>query len=562
MNFTRVLDSVVDQIPATGRDRTAVVFDGRERITYEQLLDSSRRYASALRELGLGKGDRLGLMLYNDAEYLPLCFAAMRLGVIAVRLNFRLAPAELRFILNDSGCKAVVIHSSLLAKVEPVRAELSVETFVVRTDSERETPEWAHPFDVLGGHAPLGDAPEVAAGDPMSLLYTSGTTGLPKGAVWTHANTVAAATAQALRWRFSPQTVALVPGPLYHAGAVEAVTAPALLMHGRVVTLASGNFTVDHLLELIEREQVTDCLLFSFMLNEMLHLGDLERRLPESLRHFIIGGDTMMPWMVAEVRRRLPGIRLTQVYGLTEGGAIATTLDDEDFDSQPDSIGRPLPLAEVKVWNGDGDIAAGEAAVGEVGEIVVRSGAVCAGYWNRPAANRDTFVDGWCRTGDLGYVNADGFLILAGRAKDMIRSGGENVYPAEIEAVLTAHPQIQDAAVIAVPDPKYTEVGCAVLVAEAGVHLDEAALRAYCRERLASYKVPKYFVEQDELPRNASGKILKYTLRARYENAGATADSQQENTTPQTGRGVAEAGVVGGAGGDVVPAHDDSEAVR
>jgi acyl-CoA synthetase (AMP-forming)/AMP-acid ligase II len=542
---------VVDQIPAGGRDRLAVVFDGRERFTNEQLLDSSLRYARALRELGLGTGDRLGLMLYNDAEYLPLYFAAMRLGLIAVRLNFRLAPAELRFILNDSGCRAVIIHSSLLAKVEPVRAELSVETFIVRTDSEHETPEWARPFEVLRGREPLTDAPEIVAADPMSLLYTSGTTGLPKGALWSHANTLVAATTQSLRWRFSPQTVALVPGPLYHAGAFEAVTAPALLMHGTVVTLASGNFTVEHLLEVIEREQVTDCLLFSFMLNDMLHRDDIAERLPKSVRHFIIGGDTMMPWMVEQVRRRLPGVRLTQVYGLTEGGAIATTLDDEDFDSQPDSIGRPLPLAEAKVWTGTGDISADEAAVGEVGEIVVRSGAVCSGYWHRPEANRDTFIDGWCRTGDLGYVNADGFLVLAGRVKDMIRSGGENVYPAEIESVLTAHPRILDAAVVAVPDPKYTEVGCAVVVTEAGAGLDDAALRAYCRERLAAYKIPKYFIEQDELPRNASGKILKYELRARYESIGAASSS--DNSTAIAGAGEGRMGTA---------AADNREAVR
>jgi fatty-acyl-CoA synthase len=518
VNFNRILDSVVDQIPESGRDRVAVSFDGRDRITYEELLGKSLSYANALRELGLVKGDRLGLMLFNDSEYLPLYFAAMRLGVITVRLNFRLAPAELKFILADSGCRAVIIHSSLLEKVEPVRQETGVGTFVVRQDSEGAVPEWVQPFEVLLGREPLApaDVPPVAAADPMSLLYTSGTTGLPKGAIWTHGNTVAAATMQALRWRFSPETVALVPGPLYHAGGFEAVTAPALLMHGTVVCLSSGNFTVQHLIEVLEREQVTDCLLFSFMLNDLLRLDGIEQRLPESVTHFIVGGDTMMPWVVEEVRRRLPRVRLTQVYGLTEGGAITTTLDDQDFDTQPKSVGRPLPLAEAKVLTVDGSAA----AVGQVGEILVRSPAVCGGYWERPEASRDTFVDGWCHTGDLGYVNAEGFLVLSGRAKDMIRSGGENVYPAEIERVLTEHPGIQDAAVVAVPDLKFNEVGCAVLVPKEGSELDEADLRAYCRERLAAYKVPKYFIKQDEIPRNASGKVLKYVLREQYEKVG------------------------------------------
>jgi fatty-acyl-CoA synthase len=524
MNFNWVLDTEVDQIPAAHRDKVAVTFDGCDRLTYPQLFDLSLRYAQGLWDLGLRKGDRLGLMLYNDAEYLPICFAAMRLGVVAVRLNFRLAPAELKFILADSGARALIIHSSLLNRVEPVRDETGVETFVALPDSDDPVPGWARPFADLQCTGPLADRPDVRAEDPMSLLYTSGTTGLPKGAMWSHANTVGTATMQALKWRFSADTVALVPGPIYHAGGFEAVTAPALLVHGTAVCLSSGNFTVEHLLDVVVAEQVTDCLLFSFMLNELLRLDDLEDRVPESLTHLIIGGDTMMPWTVGEVRRRLPKVRLTQVYGLTEGGAIATTLDDGDFDSQPKSIGRPLALTEAKVVSPDG----GLASVDEVGEILVRGPGVCSGYWRRPEANRETFVDGWCRTGDLGSVNADGFLSLAGRAKDMIRSGGENIYPAEVERVLTDHPVVQDVAVVGVPDPKYDEVGCAIVVVTAGLDFDEAALRAHCRERMASYKVPKYFIARDELPRNASGKVLKYVLREQYARTGTTASGQEK----------------------------------
>jgi fatty-acyl-CoA synthase len=513
--FNRILDAVVDQIPQGRPDQIAVSFDGRERITYAELREKSVRYAGALRDLGLTKGDRLGLMLLNDPEYIPLYLAAMRLGVICVRLNFRLAPEELKFILTDSGCQALITHGSLLAKVEPVREQAGVAEFVVRQDSDHPVPPWARPFEVLLDTSPVDPAgmPAITEEDPVALLYTSGTTGLPKGAIWTHGNIVGAATMQALRWQFSPRTVALVPGPLYHAAGFEAVTAPVLLVHGTAVCLESGNFSVEHLLAVLNREQVTDCLFFSFMLNELLRVDDVEKRIPRSLTHFIIGGDTMMPWVVGELRRRLPHIHLTQVYGLTEGGAITTTLDDRDFDAHSKSVGRPLPMAEAKVVTAEGQ----PAAVNEAGEILVRSPAVSPGYWNRPEANRATFADGWCRTGDLGYVNADGFLVLAGRAKDMIRSGGENVYPAEVEKILTGHPNILDAAVVGVPDPRYREVGCAVLVVTADSGLDETALRAYCRERLASYKVPKYFVQSDQLPRNASGKILKYVLREQYE---------------------------------------------
>ncbi|ONF73688.1 class I adenylate-forming enzyme family protein [Amycolatopsis keratiniphila] len=520
MTFNWILEA------APVKDRVAFSFDTRVRMTYGELDVRTRQYARALSELGLRKGDRLGLMLFNDAEYVPLFLAAARLGVITVRLNFRLAPAELAFILADSGTSVVIVHGSLADRVAPVRHEAGVGTYVVLPDTDDPVPEWATPFDVLRGHEPLADLPELGEQDPMSLLYTSGTTGSPKGAVWTHRNTVAVATAQALRWQFSEDTVALVPGPIYHAGGFEAVVAPALLMHGRGVFLPSGNFTVDRLLEVLRAEQVTDCLLFPFMLNELLHRPDLEEQLPTSLRRLILGGDTLMPSTAEEVKRRLPGVKLTQVYGLTEGGAIATTLEDADFLAQPKSIGRPLPLAEARVVTPLGE----QTAVGEVGEIEVRGPAVSQGYWNRPDATRATFHEGWCRTGDLGYVNADGFLHLAGRAKDMIRSGGENIYPAEVEKVLATHPQVLEAAVVAVPDARYTEVGCAVVVTESDQAVDAEVLRAFCRERLAGYKVPKYFVFVDELPRNASGKILKFRLRETHATIESEVDREKTTT--------------------------------
>ncbi|MEU6561506.1 class I adenylate-forming enzyme family protein [Nocardia nova] len=513
MNVNRFLDAAADRISAGDPAAIAMSFGGRNRLTYHQLRDKSLRYAAALRALGLTRGDRLGLMLFNDVEYLPLYFAAMRLGVITVRINFRLAPAELEFILADSGCRAVIVHGSLAEKVEPIRDATGVRTFIVKPDTPDSIPLWAEAFEILEDRDPIDATASIAPDDPIALIYTSGTTGRPKGAVWTHRNTVGTATMQALRWQFSQRTVALVPGPLYHGGGFEAVLAPALLMGGRAVYMESGNFSVDRLLEVIREERVTDCLVFSFMFNDLLRYDDLEDRLSDSLEHIIIGGDTMMPWVVGELRRRLPRVRLTQVYGLTEGGAVATTLEDEFFDSQPKSVGRPLPLAEVKVVDETG----AEIGIGEEGEIWVRSPGVCAGYWQRPEANRETFSGGWCRTGDLGYVNADGFLVLAGRAKDMIRSGGENVYPAEIEKVLTGFPGIGDAAVIGVPDSTYNEVGCAVIVRAGDAVPDPDELRTLCRSALASYKIPKYFVYREELPRNASGKVLKYLLRAEYE---------------------------------------------
>jgi fatty-acyl-CoA synthase len=429
-----------------------------------------------------------------------------------------LAPAEIGFILNDSGCSVVIAHSSLLAKLEPVRADVPVQTYVVLPDSDDAIPAWAQPFDVLQGQdeLPIEEAPQLTEADPMALIYTSGTTGTPKGAIWTHGTTLGTSMVQALRWGFSEDSVGSVPGPLYHVGGFEAVIAPMLLVHGKAVYLSTSGFSVDHMLDVIRAEDVTDMLCFSFFLHDMLRLEDLEDRISPSLRRVIDGADTLMPWAVDEFHRRLPHVKLVQVYGSTETGGICTSLEPPYFKDQPKSVGRPMPLNNVRVAKPDKTIA----GVDEVGEIEVQGPGVCAGYWQRPDANAESFVDGWFKTGDLGSVNTNGFLTLEGRSKDMIRSSGENIYPAEIEKVLTRHPAIKDAAVVGVPDPRFQEVGCAVLVSISAEAPDEDELRSYCREHLAGYKVPKYFIWVDDLPRNASSKVLKYVLREQYREIG------------------------------------------
>ncbi|MFT3660984.1 MAG: AMP-binding protein [Gordonia sp. (in: high G+C Gram-positive bacteria)] len=218
--------------------------------------------------------------------------------------------------------------------------------------------------------------------------------------------------------------------------------------------------------------------------------------------------------MYDEFERRLPGVRLAQSYSLTEGGVVGTTLDHDDARGRERSVGRANPLTEVKVAGSDGD----PRAPGEIGEVWLRSPGVGGHYWNRPEATAETFVDGWCRTGDLGWMDADGFLTLTGRAKDMIRSGGENVSPAEVEKVIALCPDVGAVAVIGVPDTRYVEVGCAVLEprGDEPINLDE--VRRLCRERLAGFKVPRHYVVVDRIPRNASGKIRKSVLRETYRS--------------------------------------------
>lgn len=509
-----ITDSVAGQSPQVPPDRPALALDDQQPLTWQELHDLEVRYARALQRAGVGRGDRVAILMHNCVEYIVWYLAIARAGAISVRLNFRLTAPELEFILSDSGAATLIFDSDLAATVTQLRASTPVATFIAR-QRHSEIPPWAASeteFLAAASGADLAPFPEMDQNDPVSLIYTSGTTGRPKGAIWTHGTTLWFATIQALKWQFDERTVTLTPGPLFHAGGLEALLLPALVSHGTAVTFTSGGFTIERLLEVARAQQVTMMLLYSFMSYECLRLPDVAELVPASMRRITCGGDTLMPWVYDEFARVLPQIEILQQYGLTEGGAVSTCLDHRDGRERAGSVGRALPLTEIKV----GDEFGQALPSGEVGEVYVRSPAVSPGYWQRPDATAETFQDGWCRTGDLGWIDADGFLTLAGRAKDMIRSGGENIYPAEIESVLTAAPGVADAAVIGVPDDRYGEVGCAFVVPVAGhsIHVDE--LRDFCTNRLARYKVPRYFEVLDELPRNPSGKVLKFVLRQQH----------------------------------------------
>ncbi|MFO7247412.1 MAG: long-chain fatty acid--CoA ligase [Bacillota bacterium] len=486
----------------------------RERAwTYAELHERSNAYANALRRLGVGKGDRVGILLYNSLEYWGLYFAAAKLGAIAVRLNFRLSSPEFAYALSDSGTKVLCFHTSLAERLAPIRADVPVITYVGLPHDGHPVPAWALPWDVLEAGDP-GEVENVSISpnDPVMLMYTSGTTGRPKGALWTHANTMWFCAMQVMKWRLDADTVAMTTGPLYHVGALEDLALPTLLAGGTVVMTKSRGFSIERVVDVIEREGVTDCLLYPFMIYDLLRSPRLDDFRLTSLRRILSGGDPVMPWAIERLRERFPHIGLVQIYGLTEGTPIAACLDPQDAVTKGHTVGKPMPLTEIAIVNDDGR----RAEVGEVGEICVRSPAVSQGYWRKPEDTAATFLDGWCRTGDLGQIDKDGYLIVAGRKKDMIRSGGENIYPAEIEDVLIRHPAIKDVAVIGVQDPKYLEAVCAVVVKAEGAQLTETDVIAYCKEHLASYKKPKKVVFVDRIPRTPSGKIQKYLLREQF----------------------------------------------
>ncbi|MEJ2870444.1 class I adenylate-forming enzyme family protein [Actinomycetospora sp. OC33-EN08] len=515
MSLTYITDSIAGQMPAVDPDRPAIALGGEAALTWRELRALELRYAAALRAAGVARGDRVGVLLRNSTDYIALYLAIGRAGAISVRLNWRLTGPELTFALNDSGASLLVLDAEFGDTVGAIRDDVPVTAYVVRPDGH-DVPDWATPLGVFAAQEADGTGfPEVGFDDAATLMYSSGTTGRPKGALFSHGNALWIGTIQAQRWRLDEQTVAQTSGPLFHAGGFEVLLLPSLITHGTAVTFPSGGFTLESFLDVAGMYGTTNMLLYPFMLFELLRSDELIARVPSSLQRIVTGGDVVMPWVYDSLQRLLPGVALVQSYSLTEGGAVSTSLEFDVARGHERSIGRPQAMTEVKVVRPDGTLTEAD----EVGEICVRSGGVSIGYWNRPDANAVTFSDGWCRSGDLGVVDAAGYLTIAGRAKDMYRSGGENVYPAEVEMIITGHAAVADAAVIGVPDAKYVEVGAAVLVARDDADLDVDAIRDWLTQRLAKYKVPKHFHVVDALPRNAGGKVQKNVLRERFSTA-------------------------------------------
>lgn len=495
----------------------ALQLEDGPRWTYQELHEISNRYANVFLKLGVKKGDRIGILLYNCLEYWAVYFAAAKFGAIAVRLNFRLVSEELAYALMDSGTKVLCMQSAFVERIAPIRHGVPVEKYICLCQDGEECPDWCDSWDILyDGEPVFDDRIPLEGKDPVMLMYTSGTTGRPKGALWTHDNTLWFAAMQVMKWGLCANDVSMTTGPLYHVGALEDLALPTLLVGGRVVITKSGGFDIRRILKVIEKERVTHVFLFPFMIYDMLNLHDLDLFSFTHLKAILSGGDPLMPWAIERLNTQFPHIGLIQVYGLTEGTPIAAALDPQDAAQKGNTVGRPLPLVEIKIIGDSGQ----PLKRGEIGEICIKSSAVAKEYWQKIEATKETFVNGWCKTGDLGYIDEDGYLVISGRKKDMIRSGGENIYPAELEDILIRHPAIKDVAIIGVPDPKYLETVCAVIVPKPGSQLTKEEVIRYSREHLAGYKTPRHVVFVQELPRTPSGKITKFKLREMYRHLG------------------------------------------
>ena len=478
-----------------GREAIA---DGATRLTYDELWDRVRRAAGLLRELGIGRQDRVATLTMNCHEFVELFYATAEVGAILVPLNWRLAAPELDYQIRDAGARVLFVgleHGSLadqLAADLPLRARIDLGQEYARRRGAAEAID--------------GGMDRARFADPHLILYTSGTTGHPKGAVLTHANTFWNVANMGIPVALTERDPTVTVLPMFHSGGIGLYTVPTLTVGGRVVIVRK--FEARELLGILERERAALCFGVPAIWLELLKSDEFtQARLPD-LRYVVSGGAPMPMAVIDRLVER--GFTYLQGYGLTETSPGGTLMPVEHARRKAGSVGKAAPFVELRVVGDDGR----RLAAGAIGEVHFRGPNVFAGYWNRPEATAEAFTaDGWFRSGDLGYLDDEGFLTLVDRKKDMVISGGENVYSAEVEDVLFAHPAVAEAAIIGVPDERWGEAVCAVVALRPTQRATPDELIAHCRARLAKYKTPKYVVFVDALPRNAAGKVLKRRLR-------------------------------------------------
>ncbi|WP_454644790.1 long-chain-fatty-acid--CoA ligase [Bradyrhizobium liaoningense] len=512
MEFQSLAD-VPRQYAMTSPSRIALQYESR-RTTYAQWNLISNRVANALRNMSDPTGTRVGYLGKNSDIFFHAFFGCAKIGAVLVPINWRLALPEICFILRDANCRLLFVGPEFEAYVDAIRSECpSLQAFVETEESASGIPsfhQWTAEQSEL-------DPKRPTAGDDVVLqLYTSGTTGLPKGAQLTHRNLLFSAklsqTALLGSWR--EDDICVLPLPLFHAGGIVfGLNTPCAGGTAIVVREAQPSLIIDAFRN--APGTVTRLGLVPAVIKAMLDHPDFPAIDFSSLRTLTYGGSPIPPGVLQRAIEAI-GPVLLQLFGMTETATVGTALLPSDHDPQNTlrltSCGRALPGVDVRVIKTDGS----PAKPGESGEVHIRCAAVMAGYWNHPEATKAALESGWYHTGDVGYFDADGYLYIQDRLKDMIISGGENVYPAEVERALIEHPAVGDVAVFGVPDAKWGEAVKAAVVLRAGQNISQDELIAFAQTRLGAFKCPKSIDFIAELPRNASGKVLKRVLREPY----------------------------------------------
>ncbi len=480
-------------------------------LTWAALDDRARRLAAWLRARGVDHGDRVLVLMTNRVEFAEAVLAVNLVGAIVVPVNFRLSAGEVAYLAQDSGAGVFLVDASLAGVVASVREMVPGATSCLVTGGDSHTTDldaydWEQELSASQPDTGLGveDSREVAI-----IMYTSGTTGLPKGAMLTYEGLVSQVVTSAQINRLqSPYEVRLVTTPLFHIAALSALLTSMTLGH-TVVLSPSGSFDAEGFLDLVEGEQVTNAFLVPTQWELVCASPTIEQRCLR-LHTMSWGGAPASREVLRAMAERFPAAHAVSVFGQTEMSPITTVLPGDEAIRKIGSVGRPVPLVSVRIV----DTEMNDVPPGEVGEIVYRGPGCMRGYWNNPEATAEAFRGGWFHSGDLVYRDDEGFIYVVDRLKDMIISGGENIYSAEVEAVLATHPKVSEVAVVAKPHPKWGETPVAVVVAKEGQQAPtQEELVNHVLARLASFKKPSQVVVLQSLPRNASGKILKPPLR-------------------------------------------------
>ena len=526
-NFKNRERSIREKIAnAAARGDDVCLVYGERSISYARFAALVWGTAANLRDrYGLVRGDRLAVLAYNRPEWLFSLFGATAVAGIGVALNGWWSTEELAYGLSDSGARYLVVDESLYPRIEPL----------VGGDRPAGL-EGLETVFYIGEQAPPGTVPiaelieekdevpteAIDEDDPFAILYTSGTTGRSKGCITTHRGTITQVLAIILAGAASSlmgagnilptegQLVGLYTSPLFHVAGLHSGICTALTAGARIIFL-QGKFDPDKVMALLEKEKVNMWPAIPAMLHRVVHAPNIGDYDLSNLRSISFGGAPTAPETIDRARQVLPAEPvLTNAYGLTETHGVATVNAGKDLPGRKTAAGRVTPVLDVKIIDGDG----AAVATGELGEVLFYGPTITPGYWNRPDATAETVRDGWLYTGDIGYVDEEGFLFIVDRAKDMILRGGENVYCAEIEACLAEHPDIDEAAIIGVADAELGERVKAIVRLTTGASMDEKGVKAHVGRHLAVFKVPE-FVEfiDTALPRNPAGKILKNQLR-------------------------------------------------
>ncbi len=477
-----------------------------KRYTYLEVEVKVNKLANSLRQHGIEKGDKVIIFTPNTMDFIYPYFAVQRLGAIVVPINARLATEELRYILEHSEAKAFIGHELLWNQVEPLVDDFSI--MWISTGSHTE--KWYQLNDLIesGYNEPISC--DLKEDDLSTMLYTSGTTGKPKGVLLSNRNVLTVATMMCIETEINDKSRLLHMMPLSHSAPLNLFLVAGTYV-GATHVLAP-TFTPDLLLQLVSSEKITH--FFGAPVAYLLtakhpQIGEFDL---SSVKRWVYGGAPLSKLEVQFVKEKFKSDQLMCVYGLTEAGPNGTYLSPEDHDRKAGSVGKRAALnCEIRIVNEQGE----DVGVDEIGEIILRGEGNMVGYYKDPERTNETIRDGWLYTGDMGKKDEDGFIWIVDRKKDLILSGGVNIYPKEIEDTLRTHPDIDDVAVIGVPHPEWGETVKAFIQTSKHIPNVEELCKVYLADKLAKYKIPRYYEIIDELPRNATGKVLKHHLKER-----------------------------------------------